>query len=201
MTRTICNTKALMVEALDFMAESTLQAVDVETIPHISRAKKPQPEIMTVCAYTGKVHGEMRSYAFQLSSQKSSLAPEHPLADAALVMMEKINNLPNRKVLHNGIYDAAWFIRYGIGLDNYAYDTMTMWWSRYPDLPKTLDFVSSILLDDHSYWKMGRKEEDFTNHTLYAMADTETTFRCAEILLQWMLDDRDMLFNLSLIHI
>jgi hypothetical protein len=78
---------------------------------------------------------------------------------------------------------------------------MTLFWSRYPDLPKTLDFVSSIVLDNHRYWKMGRKEEDFTNHTLYAMADTETTLKATFRLLEWALNDPIMLFNFHRAHL
>lgn len=199
--RVICNTYDHMMRAVEWLGKTELLAVDVETIPHITRAKKPQPEVMTVSSYSGVRNNEMRSYAFQLTSQKSSLLPEHPLAEKALLAMEQINQNPIRKTLHNGIYDCAWFIRYGIGLANYAYDSMTLFWSRYPDLPKTLDFVSSILLDDHRYWKMGRKEEDFTNHTIYAMADTETTLKCTFRLLEWAMNDPQMLRNFQAAHL
>ncbi len=198
--KTICNTVALMDEAVEWMAESDLISPDVETIPHMTRAKKPQPEVMTVVAYSGILKGEIRSYAFQLTQQKSSLQGEHPLADEALSRIKRINENATRKTLHNGVYDAAWFIRYGVGLSNYAYDSMTLWWSRYPDLPKTLDFVSSICLDSHMYWKQGRKSEDFTGHTMYAMDDTETTLKCTLKLLDWALRDQAMLFNFHRAH-
>lgn len=199
-TRTICNTAELISEAVVWAAGCDLLATDVETIPHISRAKKPQPEVMTVVAYSGVTNGVIRSYAFQLTRQKSSLDGEHPLATQSLLAIAIINANNVRKALHNGVYDSAWFVRYCVPLSNYAYDSMTMWWSRYPDLPKTLDFVASILLDDYKYWKMGRKEEDFTSHTMYAMSDTEVTLRCVLRLLQWMQQDRAMLTNFHLAH-
>lgn len=201
MTRIICHTPALMQQAVEFARECELLAVDIETIPHITKAKKPQPEVMTVVSYSGVIGNEINSYAFQLTQQKSSLAGEHMYADEALLAVQKINTNPVRKTLHNGSYDAAWFLRYSVPLANYAYDSMTMFWSRYPDLPKTLDFVSSILLDDHRYWKMGRKEEDFTSHTMYAMSDTETTLKCTFRLLEWMLNDEAMLRNFYFAHI
>lgn len=200
MTRTICNTIQLMDEAADWLPRSELMATDVETIPHITRSKKPQPEVMTVVSYTGISGDEIRSYAFQLTKMKSSLEPEHPLAEHALERIQYINACPVRKTLHNGPYDCAWFIRYGVPIAQYAYDSMTLFWARYPDLPKTLDFVASIVLDDYNYWKMGRKEEDFTNHTLYAMADTEVTLRATLRLLEWAIQDPAMLINFHLAH-
>lgn len=201
MTRVICNTIELMDEAVQWMASSDLIATDVETIPHKTRAKNPQPHVMTVVSYSGITAGEIRSYAFQLMRQKSALKGIHPLGEAALLRIAAINANPVRKTLHNGIYDSAWFLRYAVPIANYAYDSMTLWWSRYPDLPKTLDFVSSILLDSHAYWKMGRKEEDFTNHTLYAMEDTESTLKCTLRLLDWAAKDKNMLFNFHRAHL
>ncbi len=207
MTRVICNTTQLMDECVEWMGDSDLLATDVETIPHITRpvksrtTKNVQPEVMTVVSYSGIMKGEIRSYAFQLTSQKSSLQPEHPLAEEALPRIAKINANPIRKTMHNGIYDCAWFCRYHVPPANYAYDSMTLWWSRYPDLPKTLAFVCSIVLDDHSYWKMGRKEEDFTNHTLYAMDDTANTLRATIRLMEWAVADPNMLFNFHRAHL
>src|SRR3546814_10637563 len=43
---------------------------------------------------------------------------------------------------------------------NYLYDSMLMWYSRFSELPKTLDFVSSILHDDYQYWKDDIKGTD-----------------------------------------
>jgi hypothetical protein len=56
------------------------------------------------------------------------------------------------------------------------------------------------VLDDHRYWKMGRKEEDFTNHTVYAMSDTETTLKATFRLLEWALSDSNMLRNFHFAH-
>lgn len=46
---------------------------------------------------------------------------------------------------------------------NWLLDSMYMWYSRFSELPKTLDFISSILLDNYQYWKddiKGAKEID-----------------------------------------
>lgn len=199
--RIVCRTESDFVEAVNWFASCDLIAVDVETIPHMPRAKKKQPFVMTVVSYTGiDSTGEMRSYAMQLTRQKSAILPPPDNFVQAVTACRLINALPVPKCLHNGTYDAAWFIRYQMPLANYAYDSMTLWWSRYPDLPKTLDVVSSVLLDDHRFWKMGRKEEDFMAHTLYAMEDTETTLRCTLRLIRWAAEDKAMAFNFSDAH-
>lgn len=193
-----------MQEAVTWLTRCDLLCTDVETIPHIKpkKGKSWSPPIaMTVVSYSGILDGYVRSYAFQLTRSKSSVDLEHPMAEQALYAIGLINQCSVRKTLHNGIYDCAWFIRYSVPIANYAYDSMTLWWSRYPDLPKTLAFVCSILLDDHMYWKMGRKEEDFTSHTMYAMSDTESTLKATLILLGWLVQDPDMQRNFHRAHL
>lgn len=199
--RVICRTANDFAEAVAFMGRCELIATDVETIPHMPRLKKKQPFVMTVCSYSGiTADGEMRSYAVQLTRQKT---PNMFPPDNFLMVHEAmglINGNPVPKTLHNGAYDCAWFLRYRVPLNNYAYDSMTLWWSRFPDLPKTLDVVSSVLLDDHQYWKSGRNDDDFMGHTLYAMEDTEVTLRCTLRLLRWAAQDPDMLRNFQDAH-
>lgn len=206
--RLTCRTSAHMAEAEEFMASCALMATDIETIPHkkLSKAQKragkiDPPWVMTVVSYSGVTDdNEMRSYAFQLTSEKSSTAEPPANLQQVLESVRRINDNPVRKTLHNGVYDAAWFLRYQMPMRNYAYDSMTMWWAKYPALPKTLDFVSSVLLDDHAYWKMGRKDNDFTTHTVYAMQDTEATLRNTIRLLHWMRDDPSMRRNFLFAH-
>lgn len=195
-------------DCVHFCTTCELLAVDVETIPHIKYSKKAKadkevdlPHLMTIVSYSGiDSNGYMRSFAIPLTKQKS---PYSEPVDMVLEMVEgirEINASPVRKTLHNGVYDSAWFIRYQAPLVNYAYDSMTMWWSKHPDLPKTLDFVSSILLDDYQYWKMGRKETDMLAHAAYAMSDTESTLRNTIRLLHWMRDDPKMRRNFMQAH-
>ncbi len=65
----------------------------------------------------------------------------------------RILNNRVRKTAHNGFYDVSYFTKYRLGINNYIWDSMYLWYSLYMELPKTLDFVSSILLDNHQYWK------------------------------------------------
>ena len=199
--RVICRSKADRAEAVSWLGQAELIGVDVETIPHMPKLKKKQNFLMTVCSYSGiDSKGELRSFALQLTTQKSASLPPPLELNEVIECMAEINANPVPKCLHNGTYDAAWFIRYGSPLINYAYDSMTLWWARYPDLPKTLDVVSSVMLDDHRFWKSGRKEEDFTAHTFYAMEDTERTLRATLALLRWAQADPDMLRNFNDAH-
>lgn len=199
--RTICTYSRDFVEAVEWLTNCEFMAVDIETIPHMPKLKKQQPFLMTVCSYSGiDSAGEMRSYAMQFTRQKSATQMPPDNFMLAWGAMQAINACSVPKTLHNGVYDCAWFIRYRTPLANYAYDSMTLWWSRFPDLPKTLDVVSSVVLDDHKFWKQGRKDEDFTAHTLYAMEDTETTLRATLRLMRWAQNDPAMLRNFSDAH-
>src|SRR3546814_1943298 len=86
-----------------------------------------------------------------------SNADDHAIAHSS---MAEINDSPALKTMHNGAYDCSYFIRDRCPPRNYLYDSMLMWYSRFSELPKTLDFVSSILLDDYQYWKDDIKGTD-----------------------------------------
>src|SRR5690606_34902343 len=90
--------------------------------------------------------------------------------------------------------------RYGIPLRNYAYDSMSLWWSRYPDLPRRLDFIASVLLDDYQYWKESRKSDDFIEYCIYGMKDTESTLRATLKLLKMAEHDDRMRLNFFHAH-
>lgn len=201
--------------AYEFLRTCELIATDIETIPFRKPAKGKTPEanyrrwkerptsfIMTVVAYTGiRNDGSIRSFCFPLVMAKSLTANLPTHVDYIHATCGRINDLPIRFTLHNGVYDAAWFIRYAIPLRCYAYDSMTLWWSRYPDMPRRLDFVSSILLDDHQFWKQGRKETDFLQFCLYAMRDTESTLRITIHMLTWLYRDPQLRINFTEAHL
>src|SRR3546814_19821418 len=52
--------------------------------------------------------------------------------------------LPILKTKHSVAYYCSYFIPDLCPPSNYLYDSMLMWYSRFSELPKTLDFVSSI---------------------------------------------------------
>ena len=188
--RTICWTPHELRQAEEFMREAVLIANDLETIPF--RKQKPGPIAITVNAFSGLLKsGEIGSYALPFMNGKSiaSGIPHH--FKEIYETSAQINSLETPKVYQNGVYDCAWLLYYNLPVTNYAYDTMSMWWSLHPDLPRRLDFISSILLDDYQYWKGDRKDEDFIRYMNYAMSDTESTLRnCMELIQQLSVNEK-----------
>ena len=62
------------------------------------------------------------------------------------------------KAMHNGQYDCLHSIAHGIFPRNFCIDTMGMAHAQYCSLPKSLDFVASIVLPDFYQWKPQAKE-------------------------------------------
>lgn len=213
-SRTICWTKKDCDKALAIASNQrcTFAATDIETIPFKKKGGKgaqltdSKPEntrvfALTVVAYSFLLDGQIHSFAFpwqKTKDLKNGLAENF---EYIIETIRKINSLSNiRFTLHNGVYDCAWFIFFDMPIANYAYDSMTMFWSRWPDLPKRLDFVSSILLDFYRYWKGNRKSEDYEEYMNYAMSDCESTLCNTIVLIRYMLLDSDMRRNFFYAH-
>lgn len=193
--RLVCWTPTACKYAKDFLLSSTLISADIETIPFQKKTRN-RPFVMTINCYTGlQADGSMESFCFPFQNTKSmeSGAPTY-IADIYRTCVE-VNNSGVRFTGQNFCYDLIWYLRYGMPVANYAYDSMTLFWSKWPELPKRLDFISSILLDDYQYWKAGRKSDDFMEYCDYGMSDTEYTLRNTMILIQMALADRKMMGN------
>lgn len=180
-------------EALDFLMGSALIANDIETLPDVG--------LMNVNGYTG-LHssGEIATYVFPLYVSKAYTSGTPVDLDSYLHAMARINLSGIPFTFHNGAYDLFWLLRYGLPVANYAYDSMTMFWSLFPEYPKTLAFVSSVLLDDHVYWKGDRKSDDWTTHLIYNGKDNHRTVQCTIRLIELLLRDRPSLRNFHAAH-
>jgi len=198
-SRTICWSPKACQAAIASGKAAVLGAVDIETIPY-KKPKKMTVEqarpnftriyAMTVVSYTFlSPDGFLDSYAFPLQRSKDIKSGLPEFLPEILNAIQYLNELPLRYTMHNGVYDCHWLIHLGMPVANYAYDSMTMFWSIWPDLPKRLDFVSSILLDNYRYWKGGRKDEDYTDYMAYAMSDTESTLLNTIILARYLVID------------
>lgn len=164
--------------AFNRLKDSTIICNDIETLP-FDKKHPLMPYVMTVNAYTGVLpDGSFHSFAFPFQNGKSPASGIPVHIETIYETSRRLNDLPIRFTFQNGVYDCAWHLYYGLPVRNYAYDSMSLWWSRYPDLPKRIDFISSILLDDYQYWKGDRKSDDFIEYMNYAMSDTESTLRC-----------------------
>ena len=189
----LCLSAGDVSEARDFLSESILLANDIETNPELG--------LMTVDGYSGLLEsGEIRSYVFPLYAGKSHTAgtPVHlPQIWQTLI---HLSNLDTPVIYQNGAYDCFWKVRYGIPPKNYAYDTMSMFWAIFPELPKRLDFISSIMLDDYQYWKGDRKSDDFTTYLLYNGRDCDRTLRSGIRLIDLLIQDERSRLNFQSAH-
>ena len=105
---------------------------------------------------------------------------------------------PCAKAFQNYTYDCLNLLRYRIAVRNPCIDTMHMWHCWYHELPKSLDYIDSILWDDYCYWKddiKGDKEKadripstevGFRQYLDYNGQDVVTTWWIAQRLFQLM---------------
>lgn len=178
----ICYLDSDLKEAREFLHESVLITNDIET--------NPKERKLTVNGYCGTLNnGETRSYVFPLYKSKDLNAGLVDNFEQTYKVMQEINDSGIPMVMHNGIYDNYYSMVYGIPVKNWAHDTMIMWWSMYPELPKDLAFVSSIVLDDHQYWKGDRKSDSWHSFLLYNGKDIDRTQRIAWKLIDGFSED------------
>ena len=163
-TYSVCRTLEDCHAAERFLADCVLVASDIETgcwLPQI-----------TCVGYTGiNKDGTVRSFvipfydAYKTGGVFWDSEGDHV---AAFECMGRINDSPVLKTFHNGAYDNSYNIRDRIPVRNWLLDSMLLWYSLYAELPKTLDFVSSILLDNYQYWKDDIKGNDTDRDSAYA---------------------------------
>lgn len=135
-----------------------LVAVDIETMR--------EPVRMTSIAYTAMMRdGAVVSY------QLPHTPDNYPFCMDA---MRKLNTSAAPKIMQNGMYDSLYFITFNAPLYNYVYDTYNLMHSLFPELPKTLHFISSMFIQNYTFWKdesssdlYGYNAKD-THNTLYA---------------------------------
>jgi len=185
----ICDSQARIDRAIAHLEKAALIANDVETHPYRRIIKHVTTEqfALTVCAFAC----ESGDFVFPLQNSKSPASGAPVAVDAIVRAITHINALPIPHVGHNFSYDVQWYLRYGMPIRNWAFDTMVMFWSLWPDMPKSLSFVASILLDDHQYWKQGRKNDNWLEFLSYAGKDVWATLRICKILLEHFTHDSD----------
>lgn len=152
----ICRTIEDCHAAKRFIDSCVLAAVDIETGLF--------PAQITCIGYCGVTpDGTVRSFVVPFYDEFSPggcfwADPEdHAIAFG---ICQEINANPVTKTMQNGAYDSSYFIRDCMPTRNYLLDSMILWWSLYMELPKSLDFISSILLDNYQYWKDDIKGDD-----------------------------------------
>jgi len=101
----------------------------------------------------------------------------------AITTMRRINKSAIPKVAFNGQYDSTYLLTYDAEPVNFVCDPMVLSWCEYSELPRSLDFVSSLCCYDYFYWK-GEAEEAkqkgaIREYWAYCAKDSWYTLRCA----------------------
>lgn len=195
----VCRTLDDCFAARKWLSESIAIAVDIETGCF--------PAQITCVGYTGlNKTGTVRTFVIPFYDEYAeggvfwNSEEDHAIAYS---IMRDINESPALKILQNGNYDASYFIRDRAGLTNFLIDTMLMWYSMFMELPKSLDFISSILLDSYQYWKddiKGAEQKDeiqgnMERYWRYNGLDTYYTLFNAMYMMQLLGKNPTMQFN------
>lgn len=144
----VCRTLEDCYAARDYLASCVLVADDCETGNY--------PPGLTCVGFTGLLpNGACHSFVIPLFDPRAPNGcfwseDDHVLA---LSVVRDIHDSPVPKTFHNGAYDNSYYIRDRIPSRNWFFDSMVMWWSLYMELPKKLQFVTSVLCDNYQFWK------------------------------------------------
>jgi DNA polymerase I-like protein with 3'-5' exonuclease and polymerase domains len=139
-------------------------AIDIET--------NPDEMVMKECGYTGLFWDQATkkftsiTFTIELTEQTGMFM---------LAWIRKFNQLPAPKILQNGKYDLAYFLRYDALFDNYLWDTINIFHSYYTELPKDLGFQSAFFIRDFKYWKHEVGSADSYTRLQYNGKDTWVT--------------------------
>lgn len=195
----VCRSVEDLAAAEKFLTQCVGIAVDIETGCH--------PAQQTCVGYYGMLrNGQARGFVipFYDSTQENGCFWADPVDHAyALNTVAAINESPAIKIMQNGAYDCSYFIRDRVPVNNYICDVMLLWFSLYMELPKSLDFISSILIDSFQYWKddiKGIEDKDQTNvgmetYWRYNAKDCYFTLFNAMYLIQLLRGDNRMQEN------
>lgn len=136
------------------MGSASLCAVDIETSKEDLR--------ITSVAYSFINGSQCHTYVIKV---------DHTEFPFCLSAMRILNRTPCPKIMQNGRYDSAYFLRFNAPLINYIYDTYHMQHCLFPELPKTLAFISGMYLENFIFWK----DESSKNLYSYNAKDAHNT--------------------------
>lgn len=68
-------------------------------------------------------------------------------------VVQRINANPVAKVTQNGLFDNSYFMRWGVPLHNWVWDTFHLFHGWYSELPKSLAFITAFTVRNVRYWK------------------------------------------------
>ena len=165
--KTFFNTNPSFTTVLDFLRERPRRlALDIETVNNTTRCiglAWSKHDAISIPIFSNNFH--------------------HWTVDQESEILHGLNQLflcrDVEFVLQNGPYDLTILARdFGFQIANYALDTMFSHHLLYPELPKGLDFLSSIYTDHPMYWGYNSSNEESTR--TYNCMDCVVTFQVAD---------------------
>lgn len=94
---------------------------------------------------------------------------------ADLMLVREINACQVPKLFQGGLYDNAYFLRWGVPVTNWAHDSLNLFHCWLAELPKRLDFIGSFAVRDIRFWKDDGKTGNKEDHYRYNARDCWAT--------------------------
>lgn len=98
--------------------------------------------------------------------------------------VQKFCDLPNPKVMQNGLYDNLYLLRWHCPVRNWLHDTQHLFHSMFSEYPKRLDFIAAYALRNIRYWKDDGKTGNLDDYYRYNAMDGWATVNSYLSLLQ-----------------
>lgn len=175
----VCNTIEKVRSAREVLCSCIAMAPDIET----------SNGFITCVGYAGLTQaGTIKSFVIPFFNPlapsgcfwKSEQDEIETWGNVALINASRVP-----KIMQNGMYDSSYFVKYHIPPMEYILDTMHMFHGTWCELPKSLDFISSICLDYYRYWKaeskavqdekLGKTQEALDRYWRYNALDCHNT--------------------------
>lgn len=179
-------TRADLIEFEELLQQSFILSIDIET----------KGIAISCLSYTGIVDCKIvtRVIPFLNPTKPRNCHWENEEDEIyAWNIVKRLNGNNAIKTMQGGAYDCAYFIRYQAPVKNYFIDSMYLFHSLWCELPKKLNFISSICLDYCRYWKdeikgsgedsWGRGTRDLERYWRYNALDTYHTLLDTYILM------------------
>jgi len=203
---TVLSETSLFPAALEVLSKAIFIAYDIETVTvfptgEIIEGEVPEGEeeetddhkeggdtIITCASYTAFLpSGEFQTFVLPFYNFLECHWPDSNSFAEAISFLRTANALPVPKAMHNGMYDCFHSIIYRAFPRDFAIDTMAMMHAQYPSLPKSLDYVASIVLPDYYQWKPQAKSASRSrNIQEYWGYNAKDTFNTLRICLHYL---------------
>lgn len=188
---TVCRNKADLERAFNFLSQCIALSIDSET----------KNRFVTCIGYTGLAQsGEIRTFVIPFFNPRMEGGCHWQEEDDEIYAWEIVRTLHANaavKIFQNGSYDNAYFVILGVPTSNYFLDPMHLWHSIFCELPKKINYITSITNDYNRYWKdenkgdkedaVGRDEESLERYWRYNALDCHNTLLACMFLLRLIL--------------